>query len=807
MRWVARIIHKLSAAAPEPSVPTALRSLVLLDALHECDFVGLGSRALSNRRFRRFATTACELSGLALSLMLTAVPLCAQERARLEFDQEGGAILVEADRLSRESSELWSADGDVVISYGDTVLKAPRISYNLATGDAVAEGPVEIARGLEWLKGSRAELNLRTDTGTLHDAEGFTDQSLYVKAKRLIKTGPDEYTAQSGFLTACEEAVPKWSFTIGQARIRTGGTARLSHTIFKVKEIPVLYLPVLYFPATRKERSSGFLIPTTGNSNNKGRRISQSFYLVLGQSADLFLNEDYFSKRGFGHGVLFRARPNPVSFLELDWYFMDDRKDQGGTSFNGIGETRLPHGFRAVADFNLVSNLTFRQVFSDDFYNATLPTEESKVFLTNNFRSGSLNFLVSREENTLQGPKVVIRNTPTLQFKLAGQKLPGVPVYLDLDSAVEGRSRTGLSRPRAGTQQQDPLETPGITQRLDFFPQLYFSVPVIEGLRATPGFGFRETFYSDSLAPPEGGGESLPSGENISRRYFQLTLDLDGWGLSRVSRGASGGGWKHLVEPAVHYRYTTGIDRFHEILRFDEQDAVANTNELEYALYNRLFVKDSESGETREWFSLKLAQKYFFDPDFGGALEPSAVNQFFPLNTLSGFPYGTFPRRNSPVTTLARITPRPGYSFDVRGDYDLRFDQFRNLSVTGFLSRPGLYLGTTYFVTKELPDLREVLETAGLPTGVFQSHQVQAQITLGNLQRGLSLSTSLAYDLQIDRFLSHRSRLNYYWDCCGVSLEFQGFNVGIRQEQQFRFSFSLKGIGNFGTIRRPDEVF
>jgi len=209
----------------------------------------------------------------------------------------------------------------------------------------------------------------------------------------------------------------------------------------------------------------------------------------------------------------------------------------------------------------------------------------------------------------------------------------------------------------------------------------------------------------------------------------------------------------------------------------------------------------------REWLSVKVAQKYFFDPDFDGALRPDAVNQFFPLNTLSGFPYGTLPRRYSPVTTLLRVTPRTGFSFDVRGDYDPKFDQFRNLSVTGFLNRPGVYLGTTYYVTKEPPDLETVLEEAGLPIGTFQSHQLQTQVAIGNLERGLSLSTYFSYDLQDDRFLSHRSRINYFWDCCGLSVEFQGFNVGIRQEQQFRFTLFLKGVGNFGTIRRPESIF
>jgi len=146
-----------------------------------------------------------------------------QERAKIESEYEGSRISVEADRLSRESANRWVAEGDVILTYQETILRAPKVLYNPITGEAIADQGVEIIQGLTWLKGTRAEINLRTNTGTIYDAEGYTDDELYVKAKRLIKTGPDTYIAQDGFLTACQEAVPKWSFTIRQASIQLGG--------------------------------------------------------------------------------------------------------------------------------------------------------------------------------------------------------------------------------------------------------------------------------------------------------------------------------------------------------------------------------------------------------------------------------------------------------------------------------------------------------------------------------------------------------------------------------------------------------
>ena len=41
--------------------------------------------------------------------------------------------------------------------------------------------------------------------------------------------------------------------------------------------------------------------------------------------------------------------------------------------------------------------------------------------------------------------------------------------------------------------------------------------------------------------------------------------------------------------------------------------------------------------------------------------------------------------------------------------------------------------------------------------------------------------------------------LGYAYDCCSMSLQYYTFNVGVRKENKFVFSFRLNGIGSFGT--------
>ena len=714
---------------------------------------------------------------LVVGLALTA-PVLGQDRARLEVDYRGELLVIEADRII--SADPTIAEGDVVVTYEDLTLKTGRLIYHRNRNLVVAEDGIEVTQGIQWLKGTNGEFKLGDKTGFIDNAEGFTDDELFVRARRLLKTGPNTYKVQDGFLTACEEAVPKWSFSVSNATLKVASSASATHAILKIKKVPVFYLPYLRVPVRQDQRSTGFLLPSTGTSSNKGRRITQGFYVVLGRSADLLIEEDYFSERGFGHSFTFRTRPNRNSYLYLNGYAINDRKDQGGTSFTGTGQTRFGDGYRLVADFNLVSNFVFRRVFADSFYLATKPTEASHLFLTRNAGPSSLNVRLSREETVFRTRNAVTTAAPSFQFNLNGLQISDLPIYFALDALAEGVSRV-----------DSQIETPALTQRLDFYPRFYFSLDLPQGLKLTPRIGVRETFYSNSLEQTTSGKEEVTS-VNLNRDYFDFTLTLDGWGLSKIYRQGSSRAIKHLIEPLFRYRYTTGIDNYTETILFDERDAIANTNEVEFGLVNRFFVR-GRSG-TREWLSVKVAQKYFADPGFGGAFQ-SGVNQFFPLYTLTGFHYGAIERRFSPLTTVARITPSRRFSFDVHSDYDVSFNRLRNLAVTGFLNRGRLGLATTYFLTEELE------------AGTRKNNQLQGSVRWGNFRRGLSFTNIFSYDARSKALLNLRARANYFWDCCGIAVEYQRLNLGLRQEREIRFSFFLKGIGSFGTIRRPDTLF
>ena len=53
----------------------------------------------------------------------------------------------------------------------------------------------------------------------------------------------------------------------------------LRNAIFSVKGVPLLYLPVIYYPTKEDDRATGFLLPTYGTSTMRGQTLSQRVLL------------------------------------------------------------------------------------------------------------------------------------------------------------------------------------------------------------------------------------------------------------------------------------------------------------------------------------------------------------------------------------------------------------------------------------------------------------------------------------------------------------------------------------------------
>jgi LPS-assembly protein len=743
-----------------------------------------------------------------------------------------------------ENARVFVYEGNVDARIGTYRLQADKVTVYEATNKVVAEGNVVFDQGdQQRITGSRAEWNYRTKTGFFINSTGFTNQTqdgtrLYFTADRVEKISLDTIVATNVQVTACEEDVPKWSFHAKKARIQTGDRVRVYSPNLRVKGVPIIYLPYASVSIKPRDRASGFLTPTVGGSGAKGFRISNAYYRTLGRSADLTLRNDIYASRGLGFGADLRTRANSRSFLNLGFYVVKDRifgpsadadhPDQGGSSLYAEGVHYFPNGFIAAADVNVTSNLSFRQVFSDNIQQAISPEERSQVFVNKDYGDYSFNLLARSQVTSLPNSRIRIRELPSVRIEKRGSPisfLKKLPVYFSFDAGADGVSRKETVEDLIAFRRDvrgEPIVSPSLVQRLDFSPRVQLPLYFF-GISITASATGRVTFYSNSIDPVN---RAILS-RNLTRSYGEFELDFRPPPLARDFHRSGGFFFRHVIEPYITYRRIVGINNFDRIIRFDYSDAVADTNEIEFGVSNRFFTRrstenvstaatraarstdqESVSSQPYEALTITVRGKYFFDRFFGGALKPGQRNQFYPITTLSGFSYGGVPRRFSPLNIEARYRPRADIFLDLRTDLDTRGGGIRALSTTFGLNRPLIQIFQSFYYTRAIelvPGLAQFADARGFEPGTLRGSQWSPSIFLGNRESGLFGGASFFFDYQTrpgkgnSSLISSTVTLGYSWDCCAITAQNYTFNVGVRQENRLVFGFRLNGIGSFGT--------
>jgi len=741
-----------------------------------------------------------------------------------------------------EKARVFVYEGNVDARIGLYRLQADKVTVYEATNKVIAEGNVVFDQGdMQRITGTRAEWNYRTKTGFFVNSTGFTNQTddgtrIYFTADRVDKVSLDTIIATNVQVTACDEDVPKWSFHANRAKIKTGDRVRVYSPSMRLKNVPVLYSPYLSI-SLKRDRASGFLTPTFSGSGKKGFRISNGYYLTLGRSADFTLRNDIFTGRGIGVGADLRTRANSRSYFNMGFYAIKDRifgakaspqdPDQGGSSFYADGVHYFPNGFLAAADINITSNLAFRQLFSDSIQQAISPEERSQVFVNKNHHDFSFNFLARTQVTSLPTARIRLRELPSITIDKRASPLSffkNFPLYFSFEGGAEGLSRKETIEDPVAFQNDvggAAIISPSLVQRLDFHPRVALPL-TFAGFSVTATASARATFYSNSLDPTD---RSVLS-RNLTRGYGEFELDVRPPAFAKDFYRKKGFSFRHLIEPYVIYRKISGINEFDRLIRFDYNDAIADTNEIEFGISNRFFTrrstenvggeaaralaetKGSLSTQPYEVLTVTLRGKYFFDPFFGGALKPGRRNQFYPINTLSGFSYGGIPRRFSPLNIETRYRPTSDIFVDLRTDLDTRDGGLRSISTTFGINKPLIQAFQSFYYTRAIelvPSLAQFADARGNEPGTLRGSQWSPSIFLGNRERGLFGGTSFFFDFQTrpDRgnssLISSTVTLGYTWDCCAVTVQNYTFNVGVRKENRVVFSFRLNGIGTFGT--------
>jgi LPS-assembly protein len=683
------------------------------------------------------------------------------------------------------------------------------------------------------------------------------------QGKIVEKVSPDHYIVSDGSVTTCQLPHPDWQFRAHHIDVEVGANASMNNSSFFLLRVPVFYFPYVTYPTDREARETGFLIPTLSKSSTNGYMVGDAFYWAINRSMDITVGAELLSSRGWSQRGDFRARPSNTSYVDLGFYGVIDRGipivnnlDQtvnlreGGEDAHLAAEGNF-QGFRAVSNIDYLSSFLFRLAFNESFTAAISSEVKSQVFMAKAVDGYFLSSEVERYQNFFQlaangvltNPPIFdaiqIWHAPSLDAASVEREIGHSPFLWSFDASF-----SGLSRSEPG------FTTGGVLGRIDFSPEL--SLPLhFGGWSLRPALALHESYYTQRFV------NGAMADNPINRQALDASVELRPPTVERVFETEFlGRKWKHVIEPRIVYRFVDGVNDFANVLHFDERDILSDTNEVEYGITTRLYAKRTkpepaescenqmagiviggaapEQGvawkkpdpfkelcpkgpDVREMFTWQLFQKYFLDPTFGGALVPGQRNVFTSTEDLTGIAFITQQRHLSPLVSRLRAetSSRTDTEWDLDYDFQLgrinsstllvnyNFGQFQVGGGDAFLQIPQTQASTTIpseGTCAPAPTTEQV-------TCKFQQFRVALGYG-GNTRRGFSAASSLGFDAEINKLQFATVQSTYNWDCCGMTLEYRRYEIAnVRNENLFRFSFTLANIGSFGNLRRQERLY
>jgi len=244
-------------------------------------------------------------------------------------------IHIQADEVTYNyRTQVITLRGTVIVVQEDARLEADEVILDTKDNSGEARGNARFYHGKDRLTGDSITFHMDTRKGVVINGQLFLEkQHFYVAGRRIEKVGESTYIIERGSFTTCDGTPPDWSFRGRKVDITLGGFATAEEVTFRVRDVPILYVPYLIYPVKR-ERQTGFLLPDFGHSSRDGLFLEVPFFWAISRSADATFAPRYLSRRGPGLKAEFRKILSPVSSGEVSVEYLNDSKredeeDQG----------------------------------------------------------------------------------------------------------------------------------------------------------------------------------------------------------------------------------------------------------------------------------------------------------------------------------------------------------------------------------------------------------------------------------------------------------------------------------------------
>ncbi len=715
------------------------------------------------------------------------------DRVRLQRDVE-----IEGEAGSPNAGQKFFADD---------------LQLNIRTGELIASGNVVFQTPTAQISADSVVFNTKTKMGTFTTASGIAslgeergnenrsmfgalEPDVYFYGNEIEKVGTDKYRIRKGGFTTCVQPTPRWEIVSGSATVNLDDYVVLRNAVIQVKDVPVFYLPLLYYPIQEDDRATGFLMPQWGTSLAMGNTIGNAFFWAINRSQDATFFHDWMFSRGNGVGAEYRYVLAPQAQGDLRYYWLDEneaivngqtRNPRQSTKITGNLSQNLPFGLSARGRVDYFTDVTVQQTYNHDFLNISQSNRTIDGGISGSWRNLSINTAYNRTETFFgEDDSRLSGRAPGFIGSLSGVRIWKLPVF----ATVNAEAARVLYVENNGESSLDS----GL-DKADFKPSLRAALSTLPYLQVNATAAYRTTYYSESLDADKNQVEAP-----ITRNYGEFGVEMVGPVFSRVfnPQNAMADRMKHVIEPNVSVQRRTTIENQDLIpTRAGAYDIiVGGTTQVSYGLTNRLLVRKEVEGQPsagapREFLNVSLRQTYYTD-------ETASK-----VDTSYGYGYGyRAPNAYSPIALNARATPTTLRAVDVRAEYDPVPADDDDPKLLG-MSLNGTWRSENADITSGWT--RQAY--ASVDRVVPPSNLLNAAAVLRFAGSKYGGNVAYNYDFGRSLLLNQRYVAFYNAQCCGISFEYQSVNFPsgdprfpVPKDRRFNISFTLAGVGSFSNL-------
>lgn len=225
--------------------------------------------------------------------------------------------------------------GNVVFRQQDRVLYSDKALWLQNDGEALMEGNIQIDTPTVSVNGTQARYHQARQESYVDKAEfSILSKHLRGTAEEFLNQNSQLMTLGDASLTFCEPGNNDWSIAASKVRLdQSSGIGSAWHSRFRVKDVPVFYLPYYRFPIG-DQRMTGFLDPSISISSKLGGEVNTlqaediqiPFYINIAPQMDATITAHHVLDHGMLWENQFRHKTKLLGNGELNFGYL--AKDQ-----------------------------------------------------------------------------------------------------------------------------------------------------------------------------------------------------------------------------------------------------------------------------------------------------------------------------------------------------------------------------------------------------------------------------------------------------------------------------------------------